>query len=258
MRGRTKQEIVRGYTKIREDKDRRRKRPWKILAALALLGGAGKLGLTYGDQIKAAAGKASAAASRWADGMRDPKNYSRTPHTAESAATPVAPPVAPEDAQRTRLFDSPTPAAAPAALSNPADLTPTPSPEAPRALAKNEWRVTGSVFDLATLKPVVGAKVTFSLEAAEPDSVETDEKGVYEIVLTKGDGWKVLTESDQHRPGQVVDLDPSYRTRDADERHATLKALNDDDLLPAPVNFKRKDSEVRLDLVVLPKHWNAR
>ena len=51
MRGRTKQEIVRGYTKLREDKDRRRKRPWKILAALALLGGVGKLGLTYGDQI---------------------------------------------------------------------------------------------------------------------------------------------------------------------------------------------------------------
>jgi len=113
------------------------------------------------------------------------------------------------------------------------------------------------VFDLATLKPVVGAKVTFSREEGEPATAETGDKGIYEVILTKSDGWKVSTEAAQHRPGQVVDLDPSYRMRDADERHAALKALNDEDLLPAPVDFKRKDSEVRLDLFLVPQYWNA-
>jgi hypothetical protein len=43
LRSRTKQEIMRGYAKLRDEKTRKRRRPYKILAAGALLGASGKL-----------------------------------------------------------------------------------------------------------------------------------------------------------------------------------------------------------------------
>lgn len=119
------------------------------------------------------------------------------------------------------------------------------------------WRVSGAVFDLVTLKPVAGAGITFTREGAESANAATDENGDYEVDLAKGDGWIVSLKAPHYRPGQIVDLDPSYRVRDADERRAALEQINDADLTPAPVEWKLKQTKVRLDLVVVPRYWTA-
>lgn len=255
MRARTKQEIVRGYSKLREEKDRKRKRPWKILAAVVLLGGAAKVYLDHGERIKAETSRAAAIVHNWVDGMRDPKNYSPVKSAAPDAP-PAGPPVAPEDAQRAQLFSSPAPAAAPVPSATPTAAA-DPPPPGPKPLVKNAWRVTGTVFDLATLKPASYVKIEFAREGAETESVNTDDDGAYEIDLPKGEGWTVSARSPKHRRGQLVDLDPSYRARDADERRAALEQINDGDLTPAPVEWSRKQTKVRLDLVVVPQYWTA-
>lgn len=259
MRARTRQEIMRGYAKLRDDKARKRRRPFQILAAVLLLGGGGWLARTHGDRLTAAASEAGGAIARWADDMRNPSNYAMktAPPPEPAPQPPAAPgaPVAPESAMRSQLFpeDHQTPA--------PAVDAPAKAPErpaGPKPLEKNAWRVSGTVYDLASLDPVPGAEVAFLLDEKEPRSAVTDENGAYEVDLPKGDGWTVHVIAPDRRRGQILDLDPSYRVRDADERRAVLENVTDGDLIPAPVGWKRSSSRVKLDLFAIPNRWTDR
>lgn len=251
MRSRTKQEIMRGYAQLREEKARRRRLPFKILAAVLILGGAGKLFLTYRVQIASKAEAAGGKIGRWADDMRDPSHYAGI-----KPATPVpeAPPVAPEDAMREKVFPSEAPARnAPA----PGSTRPAAArPAAPKPLQKNSWRVTGTVYDLTTLAPVAKALVAFQREGAPSVDATTDEQGGYEVDLEKHDGWSVGLKAPGRRRGQILDIDPPYRVRDADERHAAFEHLTDGDLIPAQVGWKRASARVSLDLVAVPSYWS--
>jgi len=253
MRARTKQEIMRGYAKLREDKARRQRLPIKILAVILILGGGGKLFLTYQERITAAAGSASGKISRWADDMRDPSHYSgRQPAASSEAPAPAAP----ADPLRTQTFsDSAKPAKAPAPApgATPAVAA---SPPAPKPLVKNAWRVTGTVYDLATLAPVPKALIVFKHEGMPTVEATTDEQGAYEADLDKKDGWSVSLKAPNYRRGQILDIDPPYRVRDADERHAAFDHLTDGDLIPVQVGWKRTSSRVRLDLVAAPQYWS--
>jgi len=259
LRSRTKQEIVRGYTKLREEKARKRRRPFQILAAVLVIGAGGKVIATHHVKIFAAAGGLGDAISRRLDDMRDPKNYAPradAPSAVEPTAAPAAPgaPVAPEDALRTQLMPANPPAASP----EPAPKRNSAAAREARTepLAKNVWRVSGTVYDLATLDPVPGAKITFLRNDGEPVTATTDDRGEYEADIAKGDGWTVSLKSPKHRPGQVLDIDPPYRVRDADERRAAVNALTDGDMAAAPLNWGRGSSRVRLDLVAVPNDWN--
>jgi hypothetical protein len=260
MRPRTRQEIMRGYAKLREDKARKRRRPFQILAALLALGGGGWLLTTHGARLKAAASSAGGAVVRWADDLRNPSHYAMrsTPKPEPKPEPPAAPgdPVAPERAMRSQLFPEDV---APAQPTPPADAPakPAPRPSGPRPLAKNAWRVSGAVYDLATLEPVPGAEVTFLRDEKEPQATRTDERGAYEIDLVKGSGWTVSVISPDRRRGQILDIDPSYRVRDADERRAALNNVTDGDLIPAPVGWKASSSKVRLDLFAVPYRWTG-
>jgi hypothetical protein len=258
MRPRTRQEIMRGYAKLRDDKARKRRRPFQIMAALLLLGGAGWLAMTHGDRLASAAAAAGSAIGRWTDDMRDPSNYAaKAPPPPEPAPAPPAAPgaaVAPESAMRAQLFPEdyqPPPAADAPAAARPA------RPAGPKPLAKNAWRVSGTVYDLASLDPVPGSKVTFLLDEKEPHAAATDESGAYEVDLPKGDGWTVHVIAPDRRRGQILDIDPSYRVRDADERRAVLENLTAGDLIPAPVGWKRSSSKVKLDLFAIPHRWTG-
>ncbi|MDD5302344.1 MAG: carboxypeptidase-like regulatory domain-containing protein [Elusimicrobia bacterium] len=258
MRARSKYEIMRGYTALHKAKARRRRRPFQIAAAVLLLGAGGWLFMVHGDTITAAAGSAIAAIGRWADDMRNPSNYasksaaSPAPAPAPPAAAPGAP-VAPEAALSSQLFPPDAPPASPAQAPAPAPAAAPPA--APKALAKNMWRVSGTVYDLATLEPVPGADITFLRDSKEPETATTNDKGGYEIDLAKADGWTVSLEAHDHRRGQIFDIDPSYRVRDADERRAALEHISDGDLTPAPVDWKRASAKVRLDLIAVPQQW---
>ncbi len=256
MRTRTRQEIMRGYAKLREQKARKKRLPFQILAAVLILGAGGKLFMVYGDKITATASSALGKVSRWADGMRDPSNYaSKTVAVPAAPTAPAAPgaPVAPEAALGSQLFGSDNqPEQAPAAAPTPA---PPVKPAGPKPLAKDSWRVSGMVYDLATLRPVQGADITFLRDEKEPQTATTDDAGAYEIDLPKGDGWTVSMEARDRRPGQILDIDPPYRERDADERHAAFDQISDGDLSPAQVAWKRSSSKVRLDLIAVPSFW---
>lgn len=255
LRGRTKQEIVRGYAKLRAEKARKRRRPFQILAAVLVLGAGGKLVMTHRDKLSSAAG----AASRWLDDMRDPRYYApkpggpASPPSDDPAAVPGAP-AAPEDALRAQLMPPDVPPAGGAPEQG--EAPPAARPAGPKPLAENAWRVSGVVYDLATLDPVPRAEITFLRDEKEPATATTNDKGEYEIDLVKGGGWTASMKSPKHRPGQVLDIDPPYRVRDADERRAAMEALTDGDLIPAPVDWKRASSKVRLDLVAVPSRWS--
>lgn len=257
MRARTKQEIMRGYALLREQQARKRRRPYQILAAALFLGASAKLYMAYGDRFMAEAGPRIGAAVRWADDFRNPSNYAsqKEPPAPQPPSPPAAPgaPVAPEGALRSQLFPAdPEPAPAPEA---PAGEAPAPRRAAPRPPLKYGWRVSGTVYDLATLQPVQGADITFLRDDKEPATATTAGDGSYEIDLVKGDGWTVSVEAQGRRPGQVLDIDPPYRVRDADERRAALELISDGDLGPAAVDWERSSSRVRLDLVVVPSRW---
>ena len=263
MRPRTRQEIMRGYAKIREDKARKRRRPFQILAALLLLGAAGWLIKNHGDQLSKAASAAGGAISRWVDDLRNPSNYAPKPQPQAPPADPQPPsapgaPVEPERAMRAHLFPEDDPAPPPA--TPPADAPappPAKSTAGPKPLAKNAWRVSGTAWDLETLEPIRNAQITFLRDEKDALAARTDEDGTYEIDIPKGNGWNVHMIAPDRRRGQVLDIDPSYRVRDADERRAVIQNVTDGDLIPAPVEWDRSRSKVRLDLFAIPNRWSG-
>lgn len=258
MRSRTKQEIMRGYALVRERKELARRRPYKIAAGILLAAASAALLRAYGGRVLAVASPAVRSAIRRADDMRNPENYASRPVAAPApAAPPPEPgaPVAPEDALRSQLLPRDPPPAPPAGSPAAAPAAAPARPSAPRPLVKNAWRVSGTVYDLATLEPLQGADVMFLVDEREREKVTTDAEGRYEVDLAKGDGWTVSVEAHDRRPGQVVDVDPPYRLRDADERRAAFEHIADGDLIPAPIGWKRTTSRARLDLVVIPTRW---
>jgi len=248
---------MRGYALLRDNAARKQRKPFKILAAALLLGATGWVYANYGGRIAAVVVPPVRAALAWADDLRNPSNYasklSAAPPAPAAAPSEPGGPVAPDAALRSQLFptypDTPPDGFPP---SGPASV-PTPAPA--RALAKNAWRVAGTVYDLATLQPVHGAEVTFLLNGQRPQTTTTDANGRYELDLRKADGWTVSADSSERRRGQVLDIDPPYRQRDADERRAALEAISDGDLGPAPVEFPRSRSRIVQDLIVVPHQW---
>ncbi len=261
MRARTKQEIVRGYAKLREDKARRKRRPFQILAVLLVLGASGKIYLLYGDRLRAGASLLASEIGRRIDDMRDPKNYAGTPDDAPppnsnpadaKTAPPPGSPVPPESALRNQLFPPDAPASAPQPSAAPAPVR----TSGPLPLDKNSWRVSGIAYDLATLDPIPGAEIIFLYKDRSPMVLKTDENGAYEVDLPKGEGWTVNLKAPGHRRGGVIDIDPPYNVRDADERRATLEHITDGDLAPSQVGWQTSKSKVKLDLIAVPQRWS--
>lgn len=256
MRSRTRQEIVRGYSKLREEKARKRRRPFQMLAAVLALAGGGWLLSEHGATLRTLASSAGEAIGAVIDDMRDPSNYAKSKAPEEPA--PAAPrpkpgePVAPEAALRAQLFPddhAPAPVSAEGSGEAPA------ASAASRPLAADAWRVSGTVYSIATLEPVAEARVVFLLDGKEPREKTTDVRGRFTTDLVKAAGWTVNVQAPDHRDGQVLDLDPSYRVRDADERRAVFNHISDGDLIPAPIEWKLSNSRVTLDLFVIPNHW---
>lgn len=268
MRARTKQEIVRGYSQLREAKARRRRLPVQIIVFLLVAGGAAKLGWDFRAVIRTKAGSAKTGFAAWYDQFTDPKSYAP-----QSAEAPVDNPGRSADAPRSisPLAAQTTP---PPGLLNdppPNGSAPPPSshgaPAAPAAakppVAKNAWRVAGTVYDLASLEPVPDTQVTFKKDRGEPMTAITGPDGTYEVDLVKDGNWTVSMRAPSGqqaamagkgqgwRPGQIIDIDPPYRQRDLDERRAAHEHISDGDLAPAPVSWKRSVSKVRLDLVAI-------
>lgn len=273
MRGRTKQEIVRGYTQLRESKERRRRLPLKIASFFLFAAAAGKLGWDFRAVIRTTSATAMTRVAAWYDKFTDPSSYApKSAPSAENAGETAPKSISPLTTQTT-----PPPGLAndvpehPGSAPPPASRTaPAPPPAVKSPVAKNAWRVSGVVYDLSSLEPVPESVVKFTRDGREPVTAQTGADGSYEVDLVKGDGWTVSMTSmsgqkaqlagkgQGWRRGQILDVDPPYRQRDADERRAAIDALSDGDLGPAPVGWKRSASKVNLDLVAVPLFDSSR
>jgi hypothetical protein len=247
LRSRTKQEIVRGYAALREEKSRRRKFPFQVAAAVLLAAAGVKLGWDRRDELRAAAAAAKAAAAETAKDLTTPTNL----------GAPPAAPLQTAGEQLAAVRAAGTPASAPAAEAGAPASAPAPRKPAgpPR---KSHWRFAGSVYDLATLSPVPGAEITFLREGSEPVVARADDGGDYEADVEKAEGWQVSLRVPGYREGQVVDIDPPYRSRDEDERRKAVENLSDGDLAPAPVDGGKGGSKTALNLVAVPELWPGR
>ncbi len=258
MRGRTKQEIVRGYAYLREERARRKALPFKIAGAILVVAVTIKVSWDNREGIKSAAESGKKFVAEKYDKFTDAKTYSPQQTPAEPPPVNPAdlPPSDPQSAhspQRAAHGGGPGEAGRGAPPPEAPPAAPTPVKTGPPAAA--DWRVGGRVYDLATLEPVSGAEVSFQRPDIAPVSVVTDQDGRYEADIPKGEGWTVRLASSEHRPGQVLDVEPPYSQRDADERRAALDNLSDGDLSPAPVSWKRSRSKVRLDIIAVRRSW---
>ncbi len=249
LRSRTKQEIVRGFASLREEKSRRRKLPFQVAAAVLLAGAGIKLSWDRRAEIKTVAVAAKTAAAETAKDLSTPANLGAAP------AAPLQTASQQVDAARTG-GSAPPAGGPPSAGGAPA---PAPAPAKPKGPPrKTHWRFAGSVYDLATLSPVNGAEISFSREGAEPVSVRTDDAGDFEADVEKAEGWHVSLRAPGYRDGQVLDVDPPYRSRDDEERRKALENLTEGDLAPAPVDGGKGGSKSQLSLIAVPERWPAR
>lgn len=234
MRTRTKQEIMLGYAKLRTEKSRKRILPFKILAVVLILGAGVKLILDHRNRLTAELHSVHDTASRWLDDIRDPKHYASKRQDAPPPDVSVTTP-------------TPTPVPIPTPV-------PTQTPSAGRpSLVQNAWRVSGTVYDLMTLAPVTGATITFLKNEKVSAIATTSMAGTYTIDLAKGNDWTVHLTSPQHRKGQLLDVEPPYRDRDAGARRATIEAITDEDLAASHVGWEFSSSKVKLNLIAVPR-----
>jgi hypothetical protein len=128
----------------------------------------------------------------------------------------------------------------------------------PPAPAADLRRFFGVVYDLATKKPLAGAKVVFAVgpsgAAAEMPPCPADVNGHYTCdVPEEADSVSAYVTAEGYQ-GQFEDLIPPLRARSESERRAVL-SQRDDYLEPARVLFEASQEVVPLDLVVVPKGW---
>ena len=223
LRARSKQEIMRAYAGLRKEKARRRILPFKIAGGALILGAVISLSWHRQEDIKTAAATARSTVGRWSEDLTDAKRYSDHPAAAAD-----------------EIPDSESSAAVSSLKQPPAG---------------NVWRVSGVVYDLATLLPVPDANVLFISDGGSSQHTMTDKAGRYEVDVLRGAGWAVSVKAANYRTGQIMDVDPPYRERDAEARRAAVEHLSDADLGPSPVEWSRKRSRVTLDLVAVPYSW---
>jgi hypothetical protein len=158
-----------------------------------------------------------------------------------------------------------TPASAPAdpALTAPppiADAVAPPSPKIPAD--EHSRRFYGVVYDVATLKPVAGAKLVFKMSGAENGwPVTTNALGHYQRDLVKATVEIPMvvevTPVPGYRKGQLEDTDPPLRQRSHSARRGVLEETTDYDLEPVPLRYQKDAVIVSLDLVLLPVRQQA-
>ena len=168
-------------------------------------------------------------------------------------------PTAPDAPTKTGETETPAPrdhdSSPPITLSI-ANATAPPTPAPP---TEHRRRFYGVVYDVATLKPVAGAKLLFRANTAQAGwPATTNELGHYQLDLVKGtiDMPMVVAVAPVagYREGQLEDTDPPLRERPRSVRRRIIEETSDNDLEPVPLRFQRDADIVPLDLVLLPKH----
>lgn len=127
-------------------------------------------------------------------------------------------------------------------------------PEPQLSLTPGELLVRGTVYDLATGRPVPSVRVHFQVGRSDARwEATTNAAGRYEVgVLKNLSDVVVMIEAPGYRKGLLEDRDPPYRERTAQARADVIAETTESDLEPVPIRYKESAQVVDLDLVLVP------
>ena len=253
LRGRNKHEITRGYTQLREEKERRRRRPFLILAWLSAAATVAWFGYRYRAPIAATVAGGRARVSRFIDATLDPKNLLSGPAAAPSPPPPdltprVDAPVAPAS-----LPAAPT-APPPKAAKRPAHVADLPIPP----LRPTQWAVFGRVYDLATLHPVAGVQLSFSIAGngdGAQDIAFSDADGRYVLAITRlaQGSYEIHAMKEGYASVALYEADIPYARLSANERDEIVHNAQDGDMALPPLNDVNGEESMRRDVFLAPQ-----
>ena len=154
-------------------------------------------------------------------------------------------------------YQSAEEAPAPMPVLTPPSAAQPPALEAPASPPQpGELRVQGTVFDLATAKPVGGVEIRFRATTNEARwETTTNAHGRYQISFYNHDSAPVqaMIEAPGYRKGLLEDRDPSYRERSPQSRKDLIAETTDSDLEPVPLRYKQGEQTVEVDLALIPQ-----
>ncbi len=269
LRPRTKYEITRAYSHLREDASRRRKRPFFAAGWLLLAGAAGYGVWRWRAPLLGAFESARAKVYGFADYSMDARNL--IPKTAEPAAGPSTAVAAPAPAAPP--FTTPPPA--PGAVAKPAPapaaaMPPTSGPAAAEAPAVKreelrmpiinpafQWTMFGQAFDLTTLKPAARVQLVFQAgeNGGTAATAMTDESGRYAAALPRAaqiGPLSLLVSDSRYVPTVLCESDIPYRTLTAEERRQMARSAQDGDIRPAALTDVSGEATQHRDLFLAP------
>lgn len=256
MRARSKQEIVRGYAQVRQEEERRKRRPFVIIAWLLVSGAV--VCLLYFLQPLIALGLAQAQSrlARFYNRITDP-NYARS---AEGNAVPSAEPPTPA---LPPLPHAPPPIPVAVERAIPAPRTPVaPAPEIrlPQAplppLRPGQWLLQGRVYDLLTLAPAPNVALAAKVGESPSSSFYSDRAGRYRVVLNRqssGPGYEIVASDSRYAAAVQYEGDIPYARLSADERRQLARSARDGDSHSTPLADIAGESTLRRDLFVCPR-----
>jgi hypothetical protein len=115
------------------------------------------------------------------------------------------------------------------------------------------WKVSGKVYDLVTLAPVSGARVTFrDRRDGKALTALADARGRYRASLPKisEGGYDVAVESRGYA-GFLEEMSPPYKAQDRSRRLEALAEARRSELLHVPLLPEEHDDQVPYDLVLM-------
>lgn len=273
LRGRSAQEITRGYARARAEKAWRRRRPFVILASLAALGVGGYAYQRYQAAILNFGRQSMASFGRFYDANSDPAaiapHYGAAADTASQSqpkpsASPADDSFAPQNSPAATFPPAPAPTPAPAPVAArvaPAGPPPVigprldaPEPTLPN-VAPGQWVLHGRVFDLKTLKILADARIavkrgdySFAFATSGPD-------GWYAITLPRNendnDGYQLAAQQTGYAAPAQYEGDIPYAKLSASERTQLIQAAQEGDTHPSPLTGSA--DYVRRDVFLSPR-----
>jgi hypothetical protein len=256
LRGRSPQEITRGFAHAREEKARRRRRPFVVIATLAAVGGAGYALNAHKAPILDAGRRAWAWFGHFYDENSDPAYTApNIKHMDEPpAATATSAPPSSNAAPLTATQLEPARAAASGGLPTP--VLSAPEPLLPHA-EPTQWILHGRVYDLATLKPLAGVLVSAKLGDSILQERFTDPNGYYAFVLgrpqTDNGGYSLETRNPHYATAAQYEGDIPYRTLPAEDRQRMIEAAQDNGVQSTPLRDVQGEEGVLRDVFLSPR-----
>jgi len=250
LRGRSKYEITRAYADLREDKSRRRRRPFIVAGVLMAVGAVGRLTYLHRARIAQASDSVHAWATRFLGEASTPARDVPSPPAKNDAPPPPPAPLA-ADASRPappRAVSRPT--AAPAATENVPDLIVPP-------LNPERWAVYGRVYDLKTLQPVGNVTIDFIHSAADHRAGNvSDENGRYLVILPRSGspgGYEAVCGDARYLSPVFCEADVPYASLSSEDRALLIDSARSGDMHSTPlVDIAGEDSR-HLDLFLAPR-----